>query len=276
MASRGTTTTMVSPPVKWGLRVLAVGYVFFLVAWPLALLVRQTFGNGLGNLVDALGDEQVTGALQLTAMIAFWAVVINLVFGVTISILLVRYEFPGKRVLSALIDLPLSVSPVVVGLALVLAYNGRNGLVGPELEARGVQVIFDSPGMIMATCFVALPLVIREVVPVLVEVGDDQEQAARSLGANAPQTFWRITLPSIKWGVVYGVVLSLARSVGEFGAVKIVSGNITGRTQTATLVVEQKYQNFQQETAYATSFLLILVSIACLLVVAFLRPKHDS
>jgi len=267
---------MVSPPVKWGLRVLAVGYVFFLVAWPLALLVRQTFGNGLGNLVDALGDEQVTGALQLTAMIAFWAVVINLVFGVTISILLVRYEFPGKRVLSALIDLPLSVAPVFVELTLLLAYNGRNGWFGPTLEDNGIQLIFNSPGMIMATCFVALPLVIHEVVPVLVEVGDDQEQAARSLGANAPQTFWRITLPSIKWGVVYGVVLSLARSVGEFGAVKIVSGNITGRTQTATLVVEQKYQNFQQETAYATSFLLILVSIACLLVVAFLRPKHDS
>ena len=129
--------------------------------------------------------------------------------------------------------------------------------------------------MIMATCFVALPLVIREVVPVLHEIGDDQEQAARSLGANAPQTFWRITLPSIKWAVVYGVVLSLARSLGEFGAVKIVSGNITGRTQTATLVVEAKYQNFQQSSAYATSFLLIFVSIACLIVVAFLRPKQS-
>ena len=168
-------------------------------------------------------------------MVAVWAVVINLVFGVTISLLLVRYEFPGKRVLSALIDLPLSVSPVVVGLALVLVYNGRDGWFGPSRSrTAGFQVIFDSPGMIMATCFVALPLVIREVVPVLAEIGDDQEQAARSLGANAPQTFWRITLPSIKWAVVYGVVLSLARSLGEFGAVKIVSGNITGQTQTAT------------------------------------------
>ncbi len=137
------------------------------------------------------------------------------------------------------------------------------------------MVIFDTPGMIMATCFVALPLVIREVVPVLHEIGDDQEQAARSLGASSPQTFWRITLPSIKWAVVYGVVLSLARSLGEFGAVKIVSGNITGRTQTATLVVEAKYQNFQQSSAYATSFLLIFVSIACLIVVAFLRPKQS-
>ena len=266
----------VSTPSKWALRLLALGYVFFLVAWPVGLVVKNTFDGGVGNLLDALSDEQVSGALQLTAMVALWAVVINLLFGVTISILLVRYEFPGKRVLSALIDLPLSVSPVVVGLALVLVYNSRDGLLGPTIEGQGVKIIFDSPGMIMATCFVALPLIIREVVPVLHEIGDDQEQAARSLGANAPQTFWRITLPSIKWAVVYGVVLSLARSVGEFGAVKIVSGNITGRTQTATLVVEQKYQNFQQETAYATSFLLIFVSIACLIVVAFLRPKNTK
>ena len=151
------------------------------------------------------------------------------------SILLVRYEFPGKRALSALVDLPLAVSPVVVGLAILLVYNGRDGWFGPTIESSGRVVIFDTPGMIMATCFVALPLVIREVVPVLHEIGDDQEQAARSLGANSPQTFWRITLPSIKWAVVYGVVLSLARALGEFGAVKIVSGNITGRTQTATL-----------------------------------------
>ena len=264
----------VSTPVRWLLRLVALGYVFFLVAWPVSLLVQRTFDNGLGNLVEALADDQVAGALRLTVIVAVWAVVINLVFGVAISILLVRYEFPGKRVLSALVDLPLSVSPVVVGLALVLVYNGRDGWFGPSLEDNGLQVIFNSPGMIMATCFVALPLVIREVVPVLHEIGDDQEQAARSLGASAPQTFWRITIPSIKWAVVYGVVLSLARSIGEFGAVKIVSGNITGRTQTATLVVESKYQNFQQTTAYATSFLLILISIACLVVVAFLRPKN--
>ena len=265
----------VSRTTRWTLRVLAVGYVFFLVAWPVALVVRETFSSGLDNLVETLTDSQVTGALQLTLMVAMWAVLINLVFGVGISLLLVRQEFPGKRALSALIDLPLSVSPVVVGLALLLVYNGRSGWFGQGLEGAGYTVIFDSPGIIMATCFVALPLIIREVVPVLHEIGDDQEQAARSLGANAPQTFWRITLPSIKWAVVYGVVLSLARSLGEFGAVKIVSGNITGRTQTATLVVEAKYQNFQQSTAYATSFLLIFVSIACLVVVAFLRPKQS-
>lgn len=261
-------------PVTWGLRLLAVGYVFFLVAWPVAMVVRQTFADGLTTLADTLADERVVAALQLTAMVAAWAVVINLVFGVGISLLLVRYEFPGKRLLSTLLDVPLSVSPVVVGLALLLVYNGRDGWLGPTAERAGLTIIFDSPGMIMATCFVALPLVIREVVPVLTEIGDDQEQAARSLGAGAFQTFWRITLPSIKWAVVYGVVLSMARSLGEFGAVKIVSGNITGRTQTATLLVEAKYQNFEQQTAYATSFLLITVSVACLIVVAFLRPQH--
>lgn len=263
-------------PVRWLLRAVAVGYVFLLVAWPVSLIVRRTFANGTEALASVFDDPQVTHALSLTLTVAFWAVLINLVFGVTVSILLVRYEFPGKRVLSALVDLPLAVSPVVVGLALLLVYNGRTGWFGPTLEDNGVQVIFSLPGMIMATCFVALPLVIREIVPVLEEIGDDQEQAARSLGANSKQTFLRITLPSIKWAVVYGVVLSLARSLGEFGAVKVVSGNITERTQTATLVVEAKYQNFAQDTAYATSFLLAAVSIACLVVVAILRPKRDA
>ncbi len=266
----------VSKPATWALRLLAVGYVFFLVAWPTGLLAYRTFQDGLGNLFDTLQQEDVISALQLTGKVALAAVVINLLFGVTISILLVRYEFPGKRALSALVDVPLSVSPVVVGLALILVYNGRDGWFGPGLEDNGFIVIFNTPGLIMATCFVALPLVIREVVPVLHEIGDDQEQAARSLGANAPQTFWRITLPSIKWAVVYGVVLSLARSVGEFGAVKVVSSNISGKTQTATLMVEEKYQNFAQDQAYAIAFLLVLVSIACLIVVALLRPQAEN
>jgi sulfate transport system permease protein len=216
----------------------------------------------------------VTHALKLTAVVAFYAVIINLVFGVGISFLLVRFEFLGKRVLSALVDLPLSVSPVVVGLALVLVYNSRTGLFGPKLSDAGIQVIFDAPGMIMATVFVALPLVIREVVPVLQEIGDEQEQAARSLGANTLQTFFRITLPSIKWAVVYGVVLSLARSLGEYGAVKVVSGNVVGKTQTATLVVEQKYQSFAQATAYSTAFLLACASVICIVIVSMLRPTE--
>jgi sulfate/thiosulfate transport system permease protein len=266
----------VATPIKWLLRVVAIGYVFFLIAWPLSLIVQETFKDGIRTITDTLSDPGVQNALYLTAYITFYAVLINLVFGVTISLLLVRYDFPGKRILSALIDVPLSVSPVVVGLALLLVYNGRTGWFGPTLESWGYQVIFSTPGMIMATCFVALPLVIREVVPVLTEIGDEQEQAARSLGAGGRQTFLRITLPSIKWAVVYGVVLSLARSMGEFGAVKIVSGNFTGETQTATLVVEQKYQNFEQTTAYATSFVLAFVAVLCIVVVSLLRPKEST
>jgi sulfate transport system permease protein len=263
-------------PLRWLLRIVAVGYVFLLVAWPVGMLARRTFENGLTTLSDALSDPAITGALALTARVALVAVVVNLVFGVTVSLLLVRYDFPGKRVLSALVDLPLSVSPIVVGLALLLVYNGRDGWLGPSLESGGLTVMFSTPALVMATCFVALPLVVREVVPVLHEVGDDQEQAARSLGASGPQTFLRITLPSIKWAVGYGVVLSLARSVGEFGAVKVVSGNLTGKTQTATLSVEARYQGFDQPSAYAIAFLLVLVSIACLVVVAFLRHPRSS
>jgi sulfate transport system permease protein len=263
-----------SPVIRWSLRVVVVTYLFLLVAWPSSMVVQNTFENGLTGLQEALADPDVVHALKLTLVVALTAVAINLVFGVGVSLLLVRTEFPGKRALSALIDLPLAVSPVVVGLALVLVYNGRFGWFGPALEANGIQVIFATPGMVMATCFVALPLVVREVVPMLEEIGDDQEQAARSLGANAVQTFRRITLPSIKWAIVYGVVLSLARSLGEFGAVKVVSGNVAGDTQLATLLVQQRYQNFQQETAYSVAFMLATASVLCILVVSLLRPKE--
>ncbi|MCW2748013.1 MAG: sulfate transporter [Nocardioidaceae bacterium] len=257
-------------------RVIVIAYLFFLVVWPVSLVVKHTFDGGFGNITTALSDPVVTDALRLTVYVAIWAVVINTVFGIGVSLLLVRYEFPGRSVLSALIDLPLAVSPVVVGLALLLAYGGTNGLFGPFLNSIGFQVAFATPGIILATAFVSLPLVIRELVPTLQEIGTDQEQAARSLGAGPWATFRRITLPSIKWALVYGVVLSLARSLGEFGAVKVISGNIAQQTQTATLVVEQKYQDFEQETAYATSFLLTLIAIAALVVITILRPKDKS
>lgn len=263
-------------PVAYLLRLLVIAYLFFLVAWPVSLVATNTFDEGFASLSDLLSDVDVVSALRLTLIAAITAVVINTIFGVGISLLLVRYEFPGKRALSALIDLPLSVSPIVVGLSLVLVYGGREGWFGPTLEGWGIQVIFSTPGIVMATAFVALPLVIREVVPVLTEVGTEQEQAAESLGANAWQRFWLITLPSIKWAIVYGVVLSLARSLGEFGAVKVVSGNVLGETRTATLVVEEKYLNFDQQGAYATAFLLAMVSVACIVVVSLIRPKsHD-
>jgi sulfate transport system permease protein len=239
-------------------------------------VVKNTFADGFSDLADVFDDPDVVAALWLTVRVAVVAVVINTVFGVGMAILLVRYQFPGKRLLSALVDIPLSVSPIVVGLALVLVYGGRDGWFGPTLEDAGFQVIFATPGIILATTFVALPLVIREVVPVLEEVGIEQEQAAHSLGAGAWATFRRITLPSIKWAVVYGVVLSLARSLGEFGAVKVVSGNVLGNTRTATLVVEEKYLNFDKPGAYAVSFLLVMFAVSAILVVALIRPgKKD-
>ncbi|KRF01626.1 sulfate ABC transporter [Nocardioides sp. Soil777] len=263
-------------PTTYVLRLVATAYLFFLVAWPVSLVATNTFEDGLGSIRALLEDPDIVVALQLSVYVAFFSVVINTVFGVGMSLLLVRYEFPGKRLLNALLDLPLSVSPIVVGLALVLAYGGRNGWLGPTLAGWGLDIIFSTPGIIMATTFVALPLMIREIVPVLEEVGIEQEQAAQSLGASGLQCFRRITLPSIKWGIVYGVVLTLARSLGEFGAVKVVSGNVLGQTRTATLVVEEKYLNFDQQAAYATAFLLAMVSVACIVIVAIIRPKNHA
>lgn len=263
-------------PFTYLLRAIVAVYLFMLVAWPVSLVAKNTFEDGTSTITALFDDPDIVHALRLTVVVALSAVAINTVFGVGISLLLARYDFPGKRILNPLIDLPLAVSPVVVGLSLVLVYGGRDGWFGPFLEDAGFQIIFATPGMIMATAFVALPLVIREVVPTLEEVGVEQETAARSLGASAWQTFRRITLPTIRWAVIYGVVLSLARSLGEFGAVKIVSGSILGETRTATLVVEERYLNFDQASAYATAFLLAMVSVACIVIVAILRPKESS
>ncbi|MDO9457768.1 sulfate ABC transporter permease [Nocardioides sp.] len=261
--------------LTWFLRILVVVYLGMLIAWPTGLVAQNTFRDGLDGMRNALSDPDVTHSLVLTVQVAVIAVLINLVFGVGMSLLLVRFNFPGKRALSALIDLPLSVSPIVVGLALVLVYNPRYGFFGQTLSDNGIDIVFATPGIVMATCFVALPLVVREVVPVLEEMGDDQEQAARSLGANSRQTFLRITLPGIRWAIVYGVVLSLARSLGEFGAVKIVAGKSIGDKETATLLVQREYQNFHQDVAYSVSFLLVVAAVLCLVVVAILRPSSS-
>ncbi|HEY7045310.1 MAG TPA: sulfate ABC transporter permease subunit [Nocardioidaceae bacterium] len=258
-------------PGTYVLRVLVIAYLFFLVAWPVYLVGRNAFARGLTDLGAILSDPYTVYSLELTLWIAVASVAINTVFGVGISLLIVRFRFVGRRVLNALLDLPLSVSPVVVGLALVLVYGGRTGWFGPTVQRWGLTVIYDVPGMILATTFVSLPLVIREVIPVLQEVGDEQEQAARTIGANGLQTFFRVTLPAIRWGVSYGVVLCLARSLGEFGAVKVVSGNIYGETRTATLTVENEYLNFDKGGAYATAFLLTLVAVAALLVASLAR-----
>jgi sulfate transport system permease protein len=270
---------MVKTPLllRYVLRIVVVAYLLLLVAWPVSLVVRNTFADGFDAISFALSDPNVIHALQLTGICAGVSVLINTVFGVTISLLIVRNEFPGRRLLTILLDVPMSISPVVVGLALLLVFNPSDGWLGHPLAKVGIQVAFSTPGIILATVFVALPLVIREIIPTLQEVGDEQEWAARSLGANAVQTFRLITLPTIKWAVVYGVVLALARSVGEYGAVKIVSGNIIGSTQTATLVVEERYQAFDQPTAYAVAFMLAMAAVICIVIVAILRPKtHES
>ncbi|MFD6445666.1 sulfate ABC transporter permease [Promicromonospora sp. NPDC060204] len=258
-------------PVTYLLRIVVIAYLSLLVVWPVALVVTNTFANGMDALNRVFADPGTVAALQLTVVAALAATVLNTLFGVSVSLLLVRAEFPGKRALSALLDLPLSVSPVVVGLALVLVYGGRNGWFGPALESWGLTVVFALPGIVLATAFVSLPLVVREVVPVLREIGTEQEEAAASLGASTWQTFWRITLPSIKWALIYGVVLTLARSLGEFGAVKVVSGNVLGQTRTATLAVEERYLNFDQEAAYAIAFLLASVSVLAIVIVFVLR-----
>jgi len=260
-------------PVTYLLRIFVIAYLFLLIAWPVSLVVTNTFENGFESLEAVFADPDTVAALRLTAVAAVVATLINTVFGVTISLLLVRGTFPGRRLLSSLVDLPLAISPVVVGLSLVLVYGGREGWLGPTLESGGLQIIYATPGIVLATAFVALPLVVREVVPVLEEIGLEQEQAARSLGANAWQSFWRVTLPGIKWAVIYGVVLTLARSLGEFGAVKVVSGNIAGDTRTATLAVEEKYLNWEEQSAYAIAFLLASVSVLCIIVVSILRSR---
>ena len=252
----------------------AVAYLLVLLILPVGLVAKRTFEHGVRPVWDALTTPAALHAFQVTAEVAVFAVVLNTVFGVLAALLLVRGRLPGKRVLSALIDLPIAVSPVVVGLALILVY-GRHAWLGGWLAGHGVDVIFALPGMVLATVFVSLPLVVREVAPVLEEIGTEQEQAAWTLGASAVQTFRRVTLPAIRWALAYGVVLTVARSLGEFGAVAVVSGRLVGQTQTATLFVEERFQNFDQPAAYAVSFTLAAVAVLILVGITVLRAREE-
>jgi sulfate/thiosulfate transport system permease protein len=206
-------------------------------------------------------------------VIALIAVPLNTVFGIMCALAIVRRKFPGHGLVNSVVDLPLALSPVVVGLALVLVY-GRQGWWGGWLIDNGFQVIFALPGMVLATIFVSLPFVVREVVPVLREIGDEQEEASATLGASSWQTFWRVTLPAIRWGVAYGVVLTTARALGEFGAVSVVSGRIAGRTETMTLHVEERFQAFEVQDAYAASVVLALLAVMTLLAMTLLRKDE--
>lgn len=263
------------PASKYVLRFIGLGYLAVLVGIPVGLIFWRTFEHGIGPVLDSLSEPRVLHAFRVTAIVAFWAVILNTIFGVGVAILLVRHRFPGRRLLSVLIDLPIAVSPVVVGLALILVY-GKFAPIGGWLDDHGIKVIFAYPGMVLATMFVSLPLVVREVAPVLEEIGIEQEQAAWTLGANRRQTFRRVTLPAIRWALAYGVVLTLARSLGEYGAVAVVSGRLIGKTQTATLVVEERFQNFDQTTAYAVSVTLAIVAILILVLINVLRPEEHT
>jgi sulfate/thiosulfate transport system permease protein len=259
----------------YALRATALVYLLFLLILPVGLIGRRTFQHGIGPFLEALSSSSAVHAFRVTLVVAVWAVILNTVFGVGTAVLLVRHRFPGKRLLNAVIDLPLAVSPVVVGLALILIY-GRFAPFGGWLEDRGIRVIFSTPGMVLATVFVSLPLVVRAVAPVLEEMGDEQERAAHTLGASTWQAFRRITIPGIRWALGYGIVLCLARALGEYGAVAVVSGRLVDQTQTLTLFVEERFQNFDQPAAFAAATALALIAIVSLLVTKLLRPKGGN
>jgi sulfate transport system permease protein len=259
---------------RWPLRFVGLSYLLVVLAAPVGLVFWRTFEHGFGPAWDAVTTPAAKHALLVTLEIAAIAVPANTVFGVICALAIVRERFPGKGIVNALVDLPLALSPVVVGLAFLLLY-GRNGWFGSWLAEHGVQVVFAFPGMVLVTIFVSLPFVVREVVPVLREIGTEQEQAAETLGASPFQTFWRVTLPAIRWAVAYGVVLTTARALGEFGAVSVISGHVVGKTETMTLHVEERFQAFDYTAAYAASVVLALVAISTLVLMSLFKPKEE-
>jgi sulfate/thiosulfate transport system permease protein len=258
-------------------RVIVLGYVAILVLVPLGIVTWRTFQPGLQAFWSAISSDQSVRAFELTAETALAAVALNMVFGVGVALLLTRYRFPGRRLLSALADLPIAISPIVVGIALVLVYGPVSGWFGQGLAGSGIDIVGALPGMILATTFVSMPLILRELVPVLEEEGIDQEQAARVLGANALQRFQRITFPIIRPALAYGIVLGLARSIGEYGAVVVVSGNVSGadQTQTVPLVIGERV-HLLQPGYYPLAFVLILVTVGAIVVVSLKRKKEVS
>jgi len=258
------------------LRCGALGYLAFVLAAPLVLVFYRAFEHGIGAFWAALTTPDALNALELSVIIALIAVAANTVFGITCAIAIVRWKVPGRGLLNAFVDLPLALSPVVIGLGLFLVYNSRTGWLGPWLQRHGIQMLFALPSMVLATVFVSLPFVVREVVPVLREIGTEPEQAAATLGASAFTTFRRITLPAIRWGVAYGVVLSTARALGEFGAVSVVSGRIEGQTQTLPLYVQDRWESFDSVGAYSASVLLALLAMATVVAMMFFKPREAT
>jgi sulfate transport system permease protein len=261
--------------MRLGLRTVALGYLALLLALPVGMVVFRSLEGGIGAAWAEVTTPEAMHAFWMTLIMVAVAVPLNTIFGVGLALALVRGRWRGKRVVDALVDLPFAVSPVVVGLALVLVY-GNTGWFGGALGEIGLQVIFSTPGMVLATIFISLPFVVREVVPVLREIGTEQEQAARTLGASPVQTFRRITLPAIRWGIAYGVILTTARALGEFGAVSVVSGKVAGQTETLTVYVEQQFQAFNLTGAYAASLVLAVIAIAVILTMTLLDRRKES
>jgi sulfate/thiosulfate transport system permease protein len=262
-------------PVRLLLRFIALGYLAAVLLVPVGAVIWRAFGDGIAPVWQAVTTPDALHAFWLTTLIAAIAVPLNTVFGVACAVVLVRQRFRGRRLLDAVIDLPFAISPVVIGLALVLVY-GQAGWLGSWLAERGIQVIFSLPGMVIATVFVSLPYVVREVTPVLREVGTEQEEAAWTLGAGSLRSFLLVTLPSIRWGVAYGVVLTTARALGEFGAVSIVSGRLAGQTETLTLYVENRFEGFDLVGAYSAALVLAALALLILLAMTRLNRKESS
>ena len=257
---------------KIGLIAIAVLYLALILFIPALNVFVQAFSRGVGPFLENLTEPAFLNAVKLTFIIAAVAVPINTVFGLCVAWVIARKRFPGRALVISILDIPFSVSPVVAGLMIVLLY-GRNGWFGPFLEANNIKIIFALPGMILATAFITLPFVAREVIPVLEELGSDQEEAAQTLGANNWQIFWRVILPSIRWGLLYGVLLTNARAMGEFGAISVVSGNIASKTQTLPLFVEEAYKQYQTESAYSAAVLLALLAVVTLILKEILERR---
>ena len=269
---------LISRKARWSLRAVALLYLALLLLLPVAVVFIKTFEHGFSVAWAWMTTPAAFSALWLTLLVAAIAVPLNTVFGVVCANVLVRRRGRAAAVLDSLIDLPFLVSPIIVGLALILVY-GIHGWFGTWFANQGIQIIYAPAGMILATIFVSLPFVVREVAPVLAEVGDEQEQAAATLGASPWQTFWRITLPSIRWGLAYGVVLSTARALGEIGAVLVVSSLVAGQTLTLPLLVSQRYEQLGSSSitgAYAAATELAVISLVVLLAMTVLSPRRND
>jgi sulfate transport system permease protein len=261
--------------IRYSLIGLALTFMFLFLVLPLAAVFTEALRKGLDAYLEALKEPDAWSAIRLTLITAAIAVPMNLVFGVAAAWAIAKYEFKGKSVLTTLVDLPFSVSPVVAGLIYVLMF-GAQGWFGPWLQAHDIKIIFAVPGIILATVFVTFPFIARELIPLMQAQGNDEEQAAIVLGATGWQTFWYVTLPNIKWGLIYGVILCNARAMGEFGAVSVVSGHIRGQTNTMPLHVEILYNEYQSVAAFAVASLLALLALVTLLIKSVIEWQHEK